>query len=267
MIPGNQHNFSTILGGIIGFLIAVIWLVNQAILVAWNFDVFDEIDKYFNKNKILLPAIFTLILPFVIANIFQQAPDIARKLDKFVGVIGAISGASLGFLLSEWRQWRTGKRQAVATRTLLSLEIHQNLGLLREFCHKIHEINELEQGSELALLNVNRLAELSWPQWSRNAWNSLLSVLPQALKDEQAIKQVNYFYNQLDTITAICHNLSKVSSELSAMNCTIMQVTPNNQADVMSHVQYSESLKKKALKQCIECEQVVRNLLDSGNPL
>jgi hypothetical protein len=104
------------------------------------------------------------------------------------------------------------------------------------------------------------------PQWSRRAWESLLTLLPIAIKNEQIIKQVNYFYNQLDKITAICKSLSQAIAELSLMERREVKGTPGDSSEVFSHFQFLENLKKKISKQWMECEEVIRNVLDSENP-
>jgi len=91
--------------------------------------------------------------------------------EAIFGVIGTMIGTILGFVLSEWaarqREKSTEKRQTRTVRTMLSLEIDQNLNLLRDFWSKVRQVDESEQDPNLARSRLaRRMIELPLPHWS-----------------------------------------------------------------------------------------------------
>jgi hypothetical protein len=184
-------------------------------------------------------------------------------------IIGTIIGAILGFRLSEratrQREERTEKRQAGAIRTLLRLEIDQNLALLRDFWSEVNQVDESEEDPDLARLRLaRRMVGLPVPHWCHTMWKSQTPLLVVALSEEE-IKQVHNLHIGLDAIAAIHSKLSALESEQreelrAARNETGM--VPMSKA-----MGLSQSFNRNAPGLWMECERIVREVLDKGNPL
>lgn len=123
-------------------------------------------------------------------------------------VVG-LTGVVVGFLLNEgatfWRKQREEVKQAKAVRTILHIEIIQNLNALQNFwdeANKVEGTDNFSSDESRAHYMVGRLRRLVFPSWSYKVWESQLPLLPNALNVNE-IKQVNHFYNQLNDITVL----------------------------------------------------------------
>ena len=150
--------------------------------------------------------------------------------EAIFGVIGTIIGTIWGFVLSEWatrqREERTEKRQAGAIRTMLRLEISQNLASLRDFWGKVNQVDESEQDPDLARLRLaRRMIESPLPHWSHRMWESQMSLLTIGLSEEE-IKQVHDLHNRLDAITRVGQGLAgyEVITSLLRSNVTKLRL-------------------------------------------
>ncbi|MBC8264298.1 MAG: hypothetical protein H8E47_09275 [Anaerolineales bacterium] len=189
--------------------------------------------------------------------------------EAIFGVIGTIIGTILGFMLSEWatrqREERTEKRQTRAIHTMLRLEIDQNLALLRDFWSKVNQVDESEQDPNLACLHLaRRMVGLPVPHWCHTMWKSQTPLLVVALSEEE-IKQVHDLHNRLDAIAAIHSKLSALRSEQreeSRATGTKMDIM-----QTWAAIGRSKEFSRNALGLWMECERIVRKVLDKGNPL
>jgi hypothetical protein len=183
-------------------------------------------------------------------------------IGKIPGVIwGVILGFSLNAIATWLQEIRAEKRQARAVRTLLSLEIDQNLEILRDFWNKMKGVDDSGQSTSKDYLRLAlRLIELPLPNWSHKAWESQMSLLVRALKDQE-IKQVHNFHTQLDAISGIRSTLLalNVGNREEASPALLLQSGLANW--------FTKAFEPKASQLGEECEQIVRALLDKGNPL
>jgi hypothetical protein len=195
------------------------------------------------------------------ARIFSktQAADNALAVLSLRGAISVeiiigFGGVLLGFILSEISTWmrerKSEQQQAEATRTLLSLEIEQNLVLLRSFWERVSKAKEgKEDEEEITLLITSAIADRPLPSWSHRAWESQMGVLPQAISSHAILGQIHTHHTELDAIAAIRENifvLRKAPLALVGVNVTFAWNAP-------------------AL--CAECERIVTELLSIGNPI
>jgi hypothetical protein len=100
-------------------------------------------------------------------------------------------------------------KQAKAVRTILHIEIIQNLDALHNFwdeANKFEGTDNFSSDESRAHHMVGRLRGLVFSSWSYKVWESQLPLLPNALRVDE-IKQVNHFYKQLNDITVLYSKL------------------------------------------------------------
>lgn len=193
--------------------------------------------------------------------------------EAIFGVVGTILGTIVGFVLNEvatrQRERRLKKGQIQAVRTILSLEVDQNLAVLRDFWNKVNQVDrvdESEQDPELAHLRLaRRLIDLPMPHWSHKMWESQMSLLATALSEEE-IKRVHDLHNRLDTIATIRSTLSALASE-EHEDWRAAPKTERGLVPLSAAWSLSRKFDKSAPGLWIECERVVHETLDKGNPL
>jgi len=147
---------------------------------------------------------------------------------------------------------------------LLSLEIDQNLDLLRELWNKANQVKESDQNPNLS--KARRLVEMSLPLWSHKAWESQIPLLAIALSEKE-IKQVHDFHSRLDMITVIHSKLSalKVEEEIDLKEDLKIRAVQGRRP--FSHFVSGCKFIKNAPKLWEEFEQIVCDMLNRGNPL
>lgn len=194
----------------LGFVIGCIWLLYTSLKIAKEKDLTTIINEWFTQRPLLLPSVATFSLPFLLTYLYQEIPLLIEKwkLDKFVGIFGAVIGAILGFLISEFRQWKTEGQQAQTVRTMLKIEINQNIDALREFGRKIN-LDKSNENMCIFKLNDDELLYIpvsiksnSLPESNRKIFNSPALILPLALAlNREEIKDVNILYGKIDQIS------------------------------------------------------------------
>jgi hypothetical protein len=115
-------------------------------------------------------------------------------------------------MLSEWRQFRTERRQAKAALTILSLEVERNFRLLKGYWEKVNQVESFAEDMLLERL-LARLVELPLPEWSYNAWNQQIMLLALVM-DVDKIQQVYNFYSFLSAITNSYFKLSTLTKKM-----------------------------------------------------
>lgn len=122
------------------------------------------------------------------------------------GAGGVVLGTILGFLLTlgatGWQERRRKQELKHTVRTLLHLELEQNLIWLEDFWR--NKAQKFSGGTldEVAFQKRISLIQELLPTWSHHMWESQASVLPVALSEEQ-IKAVFHFHAQLDRFTTL----------------------------------------------------------------
>ena len=93
-------------------------------------------------------------------------------------------GVLLGFALAQWDARRRSRLEAAAIRTLLRLEIDDNLEEVRRYWAEAAD---------------RSLEEMLPPAWQKEAWASQLPRLPAALGEADLVR-VRRFYQRLDLV-------------------------------------------------------------------
>ncbi len=128
----------------------------------------------------------------------------------FAALIGAAGG--LVVWLCNWL-WLLHSERKIRTRirTMLSIEIEENLTALRAFSSAAQN-HVTFTASHLA--NIQRLDQLAiapLPKWKHDIWAGLLASIPLALQ-EQKIREVHQFHMDLDELTRLKMSSSGESS-------------------------------------------------------
>jgi len=179
-------------------------------------------------------------------------------------VVGTILGFALNELSTRWREHRTEKRQARACRALLSLEIDQNLALLRDWWSEVTDIDSslLYDPDDHYLLPASRLIELPLPSWSHKMWESQSQFLAIALNHEE-IRQLSEIHGGIDTIEAIHSALTGAYAQQQEDLRSVRSKTGS------AILPFGLTLRFHAAAPQLwtECARVVSELLTRGNPL
>lgn len=125
----------------------------------------------------------------------------SNLIAALVGAVAAFGLTAASALVSSWF---SNRQQAQSVRTLLSIEIEQNLELANEFWSKIKNLNDGHVYDEPEL--CSRMISLPLPKFSDKVFNSQLPLLTSALKPNQ-IKQTCLFYDNLNRISPIYSKL------------------------------------------------------------
>ena len=116
--------------------------------------------------------------------------------------IGAVAGFVLWFFSWLWTLW-TDRRARNRIRTMISIEMEDNLETLREFCSAVEERVNFTNASHLA--NMQRgdaLSTLPLPTFSHRIWETLTSSIPVGLNENEII-DVHRFHAQLDELVRL----------------------------------------------------------------
>ena len=184
--------------------------------------------------------------------------------EAIVGVIGVLLGTALGFGLNEYagrkQEARTEKMQVRSVRTIVSLEIEENLRLLWQFWRSVEALPD--EADRDAMNFSRRLIQVPLPGWSHGAWESQLSSLAAALTARE-IRQVHVHHNRLERITAIRAQLEA----FAATQRDEWMSAPDAGGVVRSVAGLSRVFDWNAPELWAECERGVEELRETGNPL
>lgn len=157
----------------------------------------------------------------------------ADIIPAFIGLGGVI----LGFVLSEGasyiRRRREQQQLTQAIKTLIRIEIDQNLAWLSEVAQRLDKEEQDVNRRQMFSL----LISMPMPIWSHQLWESQLVSVPSALSTEM-ISKVHEFHGDLD-------NISKL----------VLGIRDNPK-----QVTYQVELAN-------QCVDLIKNLIRKGNPI
>ena len=155
-------------------------------------------------------------------------------------IIAAIIGVLLGFALNEFvnhvRRRSEQSQQVKAIRTLIQIEIDQNLNWLSLVSERLGKETEEDRGQKEYLL-PRFLARMSIPLWSHRLWESQLPNAALAL-NQDTLRKVYEFHGDLD----------RLSEKIYAINENTNQVGYQNEL----------------YNQCVE---LIKKIIERGNPV
>jgi len=152
----------------------------------------------------------------------------------------ALLGVVVGFVMNEaatfFRTRREERQRSQGVRTLIRIELDQNLGGLTNLDQRIQAEEGRDATTPGHLHLPAFLARMSLPAWSHTLWESQLPDVARALRPE-ALRKTHEFHRDLD-------NLSEM--------IVAIRDNPNQ-------VGYRKELYDK-------CVGLIRSLLERGNP-
>lgn len=183
-----------------------------------------------------------------------------------LGIAGTVLGYRLNEHNSRRREEETEEEQARAIRTLLSVEIEQNIAWLRDFVSRVKQPDGADSGKETTPLDVaRRLTQMPMPGWSHKMWESQLQWVKLALDDKQ-ISQVHLFHKQLDRIGEIRTSLTRLETEERDDLWWEPTGASGVGLGVRAHAAPSR-LEQSVTALVLEYERVATDLIRRGNPL
>ncbi|MBD2609638.1 hypothetical protein H6G81_35425 [Scytonema hofmannii FACHB-248] len=248
------QNFIENLPAFIGLLITSSWLIYTSLRIAYNLDLIQVTINWLSNKKILLPSLATLISPFLFMYVYKIVPLLVDKwrLREFIGILGAVTGVILGFLVSEFRQWKTELQQFDTVRTMLRIEIKQDLELLNELRQKIKQSSQ----------PIDFFRDNPPPQWNPIIWKNQVLLLPLAFTTEE-INQIYKLYNEFDDVIKNYSILRELISEYNDIPDKI-QMSLEDTFLLDKKIQLSAKIRTKL----IEFYNTIREILDRyKNPL
>jgi hypothetical protein len=155
-------------------------------------------------------------------------------------IVSAVIGVVLGFLLNELVNYLRKKgeklQQSESIKTLIKIEIDQNLAWLSQVSQRLVKADQEVNGTKEIQL-PNFLGRMSMPIWSHRLWESQLPNVTSALNPE-SIRKAHEFHGDLD----------KVSEMVLAINDNPNQV----------------GYRKELYDQCVG---LMNTLIQKGNPI
>ncbi|BAZ52589.1 hypothetical protein NIES4103_52540 [Nostoc sp. NIES-4103] len=67
------NNLLENLPAFVGLFFAGVWLVYNAVLIAYGLNIFKVISQFFNQRKILIPSLFFLASPFTVVSKYETS--------------------------------------------------------------------------------------------------------------------------------------------------------------------------------------------------
>lgn len=116
--------------------------------------------------------------------------------------IGAVAGFVVWFFSWLWTLW-TDRRARKRIRTMITLEIEDNLSGLRAFVAAVEVRVNFTNVSHLATMQRgDALSAIPLPEFSHRIWETLTSSLPVGLNEDE-IRQVYHSYSELNELTRL----------------------------------------------------------------
>jgi hypothetical protein len=118
-------------------------------------------------------------------------------------IVSAVIGVVLGFFLNELvnnlRKRAEKQQQFKSIKTLIQIEIDQNLAWLLQVSQRLAQEDQESNGTKEIHL-PNFLGRMAMPLWSHKLWESQLPNVASALNPE-TIRKVHEFHSNLDKIS------------------------------------------------------------------
>jgi hypothetical protein len=176
-----------------------------------------------------------------------------------IGVGGILIGIILSFCLESLRTWYRENNTKRRVRELLRLEIDHNLKELNEFWGEMRQVEPSKIITDFQILpEVLKLTGIPLLMWSHNIWQSQLSLLHVALKDDEA-KETHFIHRKLDEITNLHNKILVTYAEFKQP-----EPTSNNPLGVSFH---KTAFYHNSAQLFQQMKIIVSKLQARGNPL
>lgn len=173
----------------------------------------------------------------------------------------------MGYLISAgdrgWRERSAERSRAKSVRTLLGLEIEQNLLLVIRLKNTLVWSGETEDDPQNeALKKARTLIQSPLPPWSHEVFASQLSIVSEVLQPSD-IAEVYEHHNHLDAITSIRTVLTQLSQQQAAENAHLR----SGSGAIPLMAIPSSVFYENAANLWEECKHLIEALERIGNPL
>lgn len=139
-----------------------------------------------------------------------ELSSIIAVLGPIINAAGAILLIVLGFILNEWstrrREQDTSRRQAETARTLISIEIGQNLASLQQFWNQVKRTDSEETTEPGSFDLAVAFVQVPIAPFKQTAFTNQMPLLASRLK-EPARKEVFGVYDRLARLETIRRDL------------------------------------------------------------
>jgi hypothetical protein len=203
----------------------------------------------------------------VFSVVAQMGEDLYEWGKSYLSSNPAIIGVLLGFVLSQLatsiRDLRFANKKARSIRRIIELEIEHNLGLLTFLKGKVELAHKADQFTPQSIL---------FPVWQRKGFESHLPAMPDAL-NENNIVEVFAFYRDLELLgDAYSRILALKTARASAIEAGNeashgSRGSTSNMFKAGEKWSEAEKIHDEMLEQWESFEQLIRKVLESGNPL
>ncbi len=119
-----------------------------------------------------------------------------------VAIISALIGAIAATITSAIWSRLEERRKRNRMRTMIGLELANNLDALRNFCAEVDQRVTFQSPQIANMERGDALSTIVLPAFVGRVWESLTPDIPMAL-DEGEIKDVYHFYKQLDELSRL----------------------------------------------------------------
>jgi protein-S-isoprenylcysteine O-methyltransferase Ste14 len=188
---------------------------------------------------------------------FMDNENFRLIISPVASIIGVIVGFLLSFWLKRYDENRTKREERQSVRTLIRLEIQQNIDELKIFWNGFKEIEKKIADPKQQIRNkVIKLSESPIPSWSYKAWESQLSKLPVVFKSEEIV-HIQSNYKRLNQISNL---IDLLPNRKIAVGNTVL--TSHMAGDVM--MIYNDENESRFWK---NFEDLILCAIETGNPI
>ncbi|WP_017300653.1 hypothetical protein [Nodosilinea nodulosa] len=183
-----------------------------------------------------------------------SSPAIASLLGVFIGFL-------LNFLRDSYKENRVANKEKKSIRTLIRLEIQQNIDELKLFWEQVvkeiseDEISVFATGRQI----TSRLLKLSkspFPEWRCKAWESQMTRVPAAFEDNEIV-QIQSTYKRMSKITSLLNLLPRGPINIGV---SMAEATFSSGGFLIDNYEDELSFWK-------DFEVLVLSVIESGNPV
>lgn len=185
---------------------------------------------------------------------------------------GVLLGTVMSELSSWWRERRTDRKAARRVRTMINVEIVQNLSLAGDYFDSLKKVyidDDVPEGyrepepDNMSIVYVWRLVSLPLPPRRSAMWESQLSELTTALSENQ-IMQCHRHYGHIVTIATVEATLAGLRAE------SLSRAERQDEAKtkvITRDRYYRDRYYVEGPELWAQCERAFQLMLGAGNPL
>lgn len=171
-------------------------------------------------------------------------------------LLGVIVGFTLNFLRDLYKEDCSKKAETRSVRTLIKLEIQQNIDELEAFWNRLQQQEVDSNNPQQISSKVFRLSKTPIPPWAHKAWESQMSKVPAVFKPLEIV-QISNTYKKLMQISNLLNMLPNREIDIGTKIGTVYNV-----GDVMIMGSYDSEISFLH-----DLEAFILEVLKAENPL